>query len=138
MAKATEKAAETAARNETQVGPQFGAMDYQALIDANGENMQAFMKAGEAWLQGMADLNNEMMTFANRRLQEQAETRESLTQCKDLETAYRVNCDFAQKATQVYLEEATKLMSMAAELARQSMAPFETRTRETLRRLNGD
>lgn len=134
MAKTPEKAAETA----SQTKPQPGQVDYQSLIDANGENWQAFMKAGEVWLQGMAQLNSEMMDFANRRLHDQFETQESLTQCKDLESAYRVNCDFAQKATQVYFEEANKLMSMAADLARQSMEPFETRTRETLRRFNGD
>lgn len=130
MAKATEKPASSSV--------EVGSLNYQALMDSNGEALATVIKSSEAMLHGMASLSNEVMSFANARLQQNLQTTETLTHCKDFEQAFRVQCDHAQTATQQYLAEATKIVELATGMARDSMTPFEERTRETLRRLNGD
>ena len=130
MAKATEKPASSSV--------EVGSLNYQALMDSNGEALATVIKSSEAMLHGMASLSNEVMSFANARLQQNLQTTETLTHCKDFEQAFRVQCDYAQTASQQYLAEASKLMELAAGMARASMTPVEERTRETLHRLNGD
>ena len=133
MAKATERPTTTEGPTPVIPGPET----YQALIDNNGEAVATMIKSSEAMLNGMAGLSNEVMSFASTRLQQTLQTTENLSHCKDFEQAFRVQCDHAQAATQQYLAEATKIMELAAGMARDSMTPFEERTRETLRRLNG-
>ena len=134
MAKATEKPTTIEEPGPVTPGPET----YQALIESNGEAWATMIKSSEAMLTGMASLGSEVMSFASDRLQQTLKTTENLTHCKDFEQAFRVQCDHAQAATQPYLAEATKIMELATGMARDSMTPFEERTRETLRRLNGD
>lgn len=130
MAKATETAKEAAA-------PAAG-LDYQAVIGGTGENLAAVMKSSEAVLQGMANIGNEVVSFANRRLQENMMTSQDFSQCRDVAQAFRLQCDYTRKATEQYMEEFSKIMELASSIARDSLTPLEERTRETLRRINGD
>ena len=127
------KAAETA---KVASSPVEG-FDYQLLIDGNSDNLAAVMRSSEAVLQGMASLGNEVVSFAGKRIEENMATSQDLTQCRDVEQAFRLQCDFARKATEQYLEEARKMMDLASSMARESFTPFEERTRQTLRRMNG-
>jgi phasin family protein len=127
------KAAETA---KVASSPVEG-FDYQLLIDGNSDNLAAVMKSSEAVLQGMTSLGNEVVSFAGKRIEENMATSQDLTQCRDVEQAFRLQCDFARKATEQYLEEARKMMDLASSMARESFTPFEERTRQTLRRMNG-
>ena len=132
MAKATEKPATT----EGSVMGSPGPDTYQAMIDSNGEALATMIKSSEAMLNGMADLNSEVMSFASARMQQTLKTTENLSHCKDFEQAFKVQCDHAQAATQDYLAEATKIMELAAGMARGSMTPFEEQARENLRRMS--
>ncbi len=138
------KAAETTKATETQqaaatpaTGIAATGFDYRALIDGSGDNMAAVMKSSEAVLQGMANLGNEVASFASKRIEENMATSQDLSQCRDVEQAFRLQCDYTRKATEQYLEEARKIMELASSMARESFTPFEERTRETLRRMNG-
>jgi hypothetical protein len=46
-----------------------------------------------------------------------------------------VQCDHAHKATQAYLEEATRLMGLAAKMSEDCLQPIESQARETLDQL---
>ena len=139
MAKAAETAKEPTTPTATPTASaETGSFDYQALIGGSGENVAAVMKSSEAVLQGIASLGNEVVSFANQRLQENLATSQEFSQCRDVTQAFRLQCDYARKATEQYMEEANKIMELANSMTRESMLPFEERTRETLRRMNGD
>ena len=107
-------------------------LDYEALIEANGANVEAFTKATEAMVKGFAELNQEMMTFSQRRFEENMNRSMALMHCKNVEEAFQVQCDFIKSATQQYLEESNQLMTMMAKLTKESWSPVEDRTKQAL------
>ncbi|MGH6933763.1 MAG: phasin family protein [Dongiaceae bacterium] len=110
--------------------------DLESLMNANGANLDALMKSSEALWAGMAQIGQEMVQFASSRLKENVELSGSVMQCGDPHEAFRMECDHARSATKRYLDEASKLMSLAAEVSQRSWAPIEDLTKETLGRLN--
>ena len=58
--------------------------------------------------------------------------------CRDPEQAFRVQCDFFEQATRQYLEQANQVMTIMTAMTQNFWAPFEERTRVTLRELTED
>jgi len=110
--------------------------DLAALVDTNGANMAAFVKASEALWTGMTAMGQEMAQFASTRLRESMDLSGSVMQCGDPGEAFRLECDYARNATRQYLDETSKLLGIAAETSQRSWAPIEELTRETLGRIS--
>lgn len=96
---------------------------------ANAEALDVMIKANEAILHGMAEVQREVMAFGNARLREDIDTQDALSCCADLREAFQVQADFAQKAMQQYTEETAKLLSLSAKVGRDCWGPFEDATR---------
>jgi hypothetical protein len=109
--------------------------DLSAFVDSNGANVAAFVKASEALWTGMAAIGQEMMQFASARMRENLDLSGSVMQCGDPREAFRLECDYARNATRQYLDEANKLLTIAADTSQRSWAPIEELTKETLGRL---
>lgn len=112
------------------------APELAALVDANGANIAAFVKASEALWSGVASMSQEMMHFASARMRENMDLSGSVLQCGDPREAFRLECDYARNATKQYLDEANKLLSIAADTSHRSWAPIEELTKETLGRIS--
>lgn len=110
--------------------------DVANLLDANGENLKAMMRANEVVLEGLAELGREMIAFGNTRLREDMAASESLMGCKDASEALRLQMNFARSASEQYYTEAGKLMELATKMARDCWSPLEDRTQATLQTLN--
>ena len=110
--------------------------DLAALVDSNGANIAAFVKASEALWTGMTAIGQEMAQFASARLRENMDLSGSVMQCGDPREAFRLECDYARNATRQYLDETSKLLGIAAETSQRSWAPIEELTRETLGRIS--
>ena len=102
----------------------------------NSGDLEAFLQGNKAIMKGMAVLSSEMMDFGNRRLHEFTKRSESLVGCKDAEEAFRIQCDFAQSATQQYLDQTNNLLTMLAKMTGDFWAPLQEHTRQALRDLN--
>lgn len=105
---------------------------YQALLASNGANAEAFMTATESVMKGVTAMNQEVMSFGQRRLEENVECSKTLMQCKCLEDAFKVQCDFIETATKQYLEESNQLLKTMTEIAQTSWAPVQDRTKQAL------
>ena len=101
---------------------------------ANDEALAAMVRANEVLLQGMTEMQREIVEFGNARLRHDIETQEALSQCQDLEQAFKVQAEFAQKAFQQYSEETAKLMALSAKIGRECWGPFTEVTRATLQK----
>ena len=112
------------------------ASELAALVDTNGANIAAFVRASEALWSGMTSMSQEMMQFASTRLRENMDLSGSVLQCGDPREAFRLECDYARSATRQYLDEAGKLLAIAADTSQRSWAPIEELTKETLGRLS--
>ena len=110
--------------------------DLAALVDSNGANIAAFVKASEALWTGMTAIGQEMAQFASARLRENMDLSGSVMQCGDPREAFRLECDYARNATRQYLDETSKLLGIAAETSQRSWAPIEELTKETLGKIS--
>jgi hypothetical protein len=110
--------------------------DLAALVDTNGANIAAFVKASEALWSGMTAIGQEMAQFASARLRENMDLSGSVMQCGDPREAFRLECDYARNATRQYLDETSKLLGIAAETSQRSWAPIEELTKETLGKIS--
>jgi hypothetical protein len=115
---------------------QIGRSEHEASIDKGREDLDAFVQANEAIMKGMAVLSSEMMDFGNRRLREYTKRSESLVGCKDAEEAFRIQWDFAQSATQQYLDQTDNLLTVLAKMTEDFWAPLQEHTRQALRDLD--
>ena len=108
-----------------------------AFMASNGDGIGVALESQRAVMDGMAEIGQEMMTFVNRRFQEDMEVSRLLLECKTPEEAFDVQRRFAETATRAYFEEVRKVMELAAKVARDGWAPVERRTAEALKKANG-
>ena len=109
---------------------------YEAMLGSNGENLSAVMSASEAMFAGMAEVSQEVMTFAGERVRKNIETSEELIKAKDPEEIFDKQCTIARYAAEQYIEETSKLMAMMARITRDCWAPMEKRTKSALHEIN--
>ncbi len=109
--------------------------DVEAFLDEDSGSLKAFIEANEAIMDGMTTLSAEMMAFGTKRLRANIERSETLTGCRDVEQAFRVQCEFFESATQQYLGQATQVMNIMAAMTKAFWAPLEEQTQEALRDL---
>jgi hypothetical protein len=103
------------------------------LDDQSAAYFENAIQASQAMLRGMAALQSEMLAFANARLREGLEASGSLIECRgDARQAVNLQLDFARRATEQYLDEAGKLMAIAAQMTRECWAPVEEKSRESI------
>lgn len=112
-----------------QVGEAF---DLGAFARSNGEAFETFIKANQALMTGWAAINQELMSFTDRRMREGFERTESLIGCRNPEDAFKLQCGFAKTAGEDCLAETQKLMGLMMEISRDCWAPVEDRTRQAL------
>jgi len=110
---------------------------YETLVGKNGENVTAVMSAGEAMFTGLAEVSQEMMSFASSRLRADMECAEDFAKANSPEELFEKQCSFARRAAQQYAEETSKLIGMMARIHQSCWAPMEERTKAALHGLNG-
>ncbi len=101
------------------------------LVSVNTATMDAFLRASEAVLKGMASLNEEVMSFADKRMRASIDTSQSLVKCSNFAEAMELQSEFARSATEDYMEEASKLLNLSAEVTKEGIAPWEAQAKET-------
>lgn len=136
---APQDAMQSALQNPGQlIAERYRDTAYEALVGKNGENVSAAMSAGEAMLAGMAEVSQEMMTFAGDRLRQDLETAEDFARCSSPQELFEKQCSFAERAAQQYAEETSKLIAMFARIQQSCWAPVQARTREALEGADGE
>ena len=111
-------------------------LEPEASSDEASHALNAFVQANEEIMDSMAALGAEMMEFGAKRVRENIERSESLMRCNDPVEAFRIQHEFYQSATQQYLEQSNKVLTVMAQMTGNIWAPLEESTRETLRNLN--
>jgi hypothetical protein len=110
---------------------------YESLVGKNGGNVSAVMSAGEAMFSGLAEVSQEMMSFANTRLRADMECAEDFAKASSPEDLFEKQCSFARRAAEQYAEETSKLIGMMARIQQSCWAPMEACTKSALHGLPG-
>jgi hypothetical protein len=109
---------------------------YEAVVGKNGENVSAAMSAGEAMLAGMAEVSQEMLSFAGNRLRDDMETAEDLSKASSPQELFEKQCGFARRAAQQYAEETSKMIGLMARIQQSCWAPMEACAKTALQNLS--
>lgn len=100
------------------------------MLDTNVANVEAFARATEAMIKGMANLNAEMARFAEDRIRANFERMQSLLKTSDPADVVELQVNFARLAAEQYFTETTRLLNLAAQVTEESWAPIKDRVDE--------
>ncbi len=115
-----------------------GSTDPEDLIEENRRNLEAFVQANAAVLDGMAALSAEMLTFGTKRFSANIERSQSLAGCEDAEQAFQVQTEFFDSAVRQYLDQANNMMMIMSSISRSFWGPLESQTDEASEQRSGD
>jgi len=113
------------AKREEGKGVQARMPGVEDLLALSGGGVEAYLRCCEASLKGLASINEEVAHFADQRIRASFETAQSLMKATDPAEAVRTQVDFARSATEQYLQEATKLLNLATQVAMDSLGPIQ-------------
>jgi hypothetical protein len=105
--------------------PPFMAPDLEKFSRINAEGMETLMHSGNALMKAVGELNTEILGFTKQRLDAGLAVSQSLAKCKTMQAAMEVQMDFARSETQVYLDEARKLMELTTQAAMNGLKPLQ-------------
>lgn len=110
---------------------------YEGLVGKQGENVTAVMSAGEAMFSGLAEVSQEVMSFANERLRADMECAEDFAKATSPQDLFDRQCSFARRAAEQYAQQTSKLIGMMARIQQNCWAPMEACTKAALQGLDG-
>ena len=102
--------------------------DLFEIPDFTSTFVNGFAEAGQAYMDGFAKMNAEMVTFWNDRLRQDAEFGRDAASCGNWADFAALQQNWARNATDQYLAEASKLMTLASEMTMRSWAPLNEKT----------
>jgi len=105
--------------------PSFQMPDLSAFSNLNTGGMESIMQSGNAMMKAMSELNAEILGFTKQRMEAGMAVGQSLAQCRSMQAAVELQMDFARAETQVYLDEARKIMELATSAAVEGFKPIQ-------------
>ena len=85
-----------------------------------GGAMDAMVQAGQAYVEGVVELNQELAGFVQTRWKRDLELGESLARCRDLSDFTNVQRAWLEETTEQYAAETQKLVELGTKLASMS------------------
>jgi hypothetical protein len=111
---------------------QLARVDYERLMAVSSANFEALMRASEALMKGVAQLNEELVTFASNQIRENIESGQSLAQCANWSELVDKQASLTRTATEQYLAELGRLATLASETTLAGWGPFQDFVTTTL------
>jgi hypothetical protein len=103
--------------------PLFNPGDYVKL---GNQNVAAMSRAAQACFNGASEINRQFAEFVNQRLKKDFAAARVLLASKSSEDAFNAQAEFVETALRDYAEETTRLLNLAADIARDAMKPDGT------------
>jgi hypothetical protein len=90
----------------------------------NGEIAGTIRDTFEASFKAAVALQEELMSFATHRIQENVSMSEALLKCRNFEDAFRMQQDWARSTAEEYISESTKFIELTRQAMQVGFAPF--------------
>lgn len=119
MAKHSQTAAEQAP---------FAVADFEQLSRMYTGGAESLLHSSNALMKAAGSLNAEILDFTKQRLDAGIAIGQSLAKCKSVQSVLEIQMDFARSEAQIYLDEARKIMEMAAQAANEGIKPLREHT----------
>lgn len=92
--------------------------------DINSEIGATIRDSFEASFKAAAALQEQLVSFATHRIQENVSIGEALLKCKNVEDALRMQQDWARSTAEEYIHESTKFMELTRQAMQVGLAPL--------------
>ena len=86
-------------------------------------DVNAFMFAGNALIDGSQQVSAELLAFWQSRLKEAVATSRRLLECASAEDAWEIQLEYAQAALQAYVDQSTKVAGLVTHTFTESLLP---------------
>lgn len=120
-----------AAREIKEISP-FPVFDPTEFTKIGNRNIEIATRAARAYFNGATKLNREAISFFSARVKTDMETARSFMASKTSEQAFHAQAQFVESAIRDYADEASRVMHLTADMARETLTPVEERTEEVL------
>jgi len=131
MAEKSGRKSKTAQETAKEMSP-FPVFDPAELTKISSRNLAATTRAAQACFNGAAKFNQELLGFANERVKKDVESASSFMSSKTSEEAFHTQAKFVEEMIRDYADEASKILHLAADLAKEALTPVEERAEQVL------
>jgi len=100
-------------------------LDFGLLADTNNHLMENWAQSSSSMMKGAVDMAEEIMTFAQSRLQADIEAWKTLAACQNPGEMFECQREFTEKAAAQYLEETSKITARMINVMSEVKAPFQ-------------
>ena len=100
--------------------PQVPEID--EMLAFNSRAIDAFMGASNSAQQGWQAINGQLMDVMKRQFDENVAAAQRLAKCQNAAEAYQIQCDICRSAVESYLQDAGKLLTLAARMTAEGWA----------------
>lgn len=111
--------------------------DLGPMIAANQAALESATELQQHMMQRMANVNEELLDFVNRRLETDRRTASEMASCKSMSDAFTVYSGFLQQMMRDYADESGRIASLWAEQTRETVTEMQSqmgRSAETVTR----
>ena len=105
--------------------PTFNPAEFSKV---GNQSLEAAARAARAYFNGATKLNQEMMGVVNARIKKDIETAQAMMTSKTGEEALHTQAEFIEGSIREYADEASKVLHLAANLAKETLTPDEQRS----------
>lgn len=110
------------------------AKGYEDLAATNHRNLAAFVAAGSAAVQGVEELNAELVAFTKAQVDTNIGQVKALTGVKTLKDLVDLQSEFVRLAFSSYVQAGSKLGELSAKVAHEAFEPITTELRSGMTR----
>lgn len=107
-------------------------MNYDKMMTAGNENVEAVMSASKIAAEGFEKLNQEMMAFAKIQMDESAAISRDVMGCKDIKEFFDMQSNMSRKFFDTWMAESTKITELSMKTMTDAMAPLTERVNATV------
>ena len=108
---------------------------FENLAAIQRTQMEAIAKASRTLMEGMIAINREAADYRHQRAQAIVGENTSVPSLAELSKIMDFQISYVDRATQAYLEEASKLFELGLKIAEESFVPLQESTNQALREM---
>jgi len=100
---------------------------YEDVVAFNKDNMEAVVKSSSILSEGLKEVSEDMVAYAQASVKENVEATKALFDCKDAKALADLQAKIAKESYDKFLAEAGKISSASTKLAEDAWAPITAR-----------
>jgi hypothetical protein len=103
----------------------FGFVSFEGIAALQRAQTEAYAKASRSFLEGLTAINREVLNFADQCTRGSFDAPPAVPGDQGWGGAWSAQLDYANRATEAYVREATRLFELGVKVSQESWTPFQ-------------